>query len=379
MDAAAIQVADGDRGPTGITRWVLETVGAAIQKKPDWSFLMAYASIRKIRFDRLELGHGYESVQIPFPARLWDPLKRSGLLPPMELLVGSFDVMLGTAFITWPTLRAAKVPIIYDLSFRRYPEMLETKNLELLSRMVPASIRRADRIITISEAMRDEISETFEIDPSIISVVRPGVRAVTETEDAGIDTLPERFFLALGTLEPRKNLLSVLLAQDLLRQEGVAIPLVVVGGSGWRNDAILTELASRTGRGEVITTGYIDDASVRMLYRNAVALVFPSFYEGFGMPIIEAMAEGCPVITSDLPVFKETSGDAALYVDESDPRSIATAMRSLLDEPQHRAAMIDRGRALVRAFTWERAGADLIEACQRAVDSKKGRRVGGLR
>jgi alpha-1,3-rhamnosyl/mannosyltransferase len=224
-----------------------------------------------------------------------------------------------------------------------------------------SSARWADRCIAISHAVVDDLVAHFGIPRGRITVIPLGVDdafflPIAEAERRR--TLEEvglrpGFFLFIGTLQPRKNVERLLdaflsLPQGLRREH----PLVVVGRIGWGADALLERLRSLQGQGEVFWLGYVPAGRKRVLLRSALALVFPSLYEGFGLPVLEAFASGAPVITSAASALPEVAGDAALLVDPYDTEAIASAMGRLAAHPGLRQELAARGEARARRFTW---------------------------
>lgn len=175
--------------------------------------------------------------------------------------------------------------------------------------------------------------------------------------------LPSQYLLFVGTLEPRKNLTTLLQAYALLRAEGCGkhLKLVVAGRRGWLYADIFDTVRTLALDEEIIFTGFVDDEDLPDLYRGARLLVFPSLYEGFGLPILEAMASGVPVITSNLASMPEVAGDAAVLVDAHDPKAIAESIAQVLAEDQLREALIQKGLARARCFTWESVAQKTLE------------------
>jgi alpha-1,3-rhamnosyl/mannosyltransferase len=334
---------------------------------PDWHIEFVIASYSIPQHDVSWMGPNVSLRHIRFPSRIYRGLRHARALPPIEWMVGPCDIVLGSNYIPMPSRRAAEVPVVYDLSFIHHPETVSRRHLYFLRFVLPGVMRRAGVVITISETIKAEIAAHYRVDESSIHVVTPGCDLErfdgNPSMDESIPGLPERYFLYMGTLEPRKNLPGLLTAYAALRQRHPeAPPLVLAGGVGWRVRELLSELRSASGRGAVIPLGYVDDTLLPALYAHALALVFPSFYEGFGLPALEAMASGCPVIGADRSAIPEVVGDAGLLVDPYDTSAIADAMERVLGDETLAMDLTARGKARARSFTWERTGRELKAA-----------------
>jgi glycosyltransferase involved in cell wall biosynthesis len=363
-------------GPTGVGRWTTEAINSLARSSPDWQIEFVIASYSKPLQDVSWMGPNVTLRHIKFPSRIYRGLRHGRILPPIEWIAGSCDIVLGSNYIPMPARRAAEVPVVYDLSFIHHPETVSRRHLYFLRFVLPGVVRRAPAVITISETIRAEIAEHYEIDDAAIHVVPPGCDLGrfdgNRMPDEEIPGLPDRYLLYMGTLEPRKNLPGLLAAYAALRQRHPdAPPLVLAGGVGWRVRDLLAELRLTSAERAVIALGYVDDRTVPALYARALALVFPSFYEGFGLPALEAMASGCPVIGADRSAIPEVVGDAGLLVDPYDHSAIAGAMeRVLYDEPL-RADLVARGKRRSRSFTWERTGRELKTALIAATQANR--------
>jgi glycosyltransferase involved in cell wall biosynthesis len=231
--------------------------------------------------------------------------------------------------------------------------------------VVSRAARRADRIITSSAYSAAEISASWDIDPSRIRVLRYGVGAAYEQPPTHDDVarvrrkfgLPPAFFLFVGSLEPRKNLSGLLQAIEELRSGGRDCRLVVVGPPGWRNRDIVARVARAEAAGWVSRLGFVDDADLAAIYAAARALVMPSFHEGFGFPVIEAMSCGCPVIAARAGSLPEITGDAGLLVEPRDATSIAAAIARIDDDDVLRNARVAKGRSHALLFRWDACAA----------------------
>lgn len=260
------------------------------------------------------------------------------------------------------------VVTIYDCRFLRYPETYPWARAAFMRRVVPWSLRRATRVVTISEFSRRELVELVGLDPASISVTLLAARADFRPESdparlAGVRAryrLPERFILSTSTLEPRKNLTRVVEAFGELRRRGIAEALVLAGVRyfGTRD---LERAITRHGLADVVhVPGYIDDSDMAALYTLAQVFIYPSLYEGFGIPPLEAMACGTPVVASNTTSIPEVVGDAACQVAPDETGSIAAGLARVLDNPSYAAELRERGFARARAFSWERTARETL-------------------
>jgi glycosyltransferase involved in cell wall biosynthesis len=289
--------------------------------------------------------------------------------PPAEWLTGAADVLHGTNFVLPPARRAAGVLTVHDLGYLRFPGLVRAASLRY-QRLVPRGLRRAALALTPTEAVAGELREAYGLPADRVRVTPLGVDPawaavpVPDREWLAARGLPADYLLAVGTLEPRKGL-DVLLAgyAALLAQEPDAPPLVLVGPAGWGPELDATRLPPDRLR----LPGYLPDDDLRRVVAGARLLAFPSRYEGFGLPPLEAMAAGVPVVASDLPAVREVTGGLAALVPAGDPDALAGALLAELRSPagaDRRAAA--RQRAL--SHTWARC-AELTAAAYRAAAS----------
>ncbi|MEW6223969.1 MAG: glycosyltransferase family 1 protein [Chloroflexota bacterium] len=248
---------------------------------------------------------------------------------------------------------------IHDISYERHPEFFSWKELLRNRAMIRGSARRATRIITVSEASRNDLIELYGVEPSRVSVVYNGVGPQFRPGPAGpvrpaFDGSRPLRVLAVGTLQERKNLVRLLDAVRLIAPE-IAVTLRIVGPDGYQAAAIRARLA---GAADTEILGWVDDEHLADEYRRADVLVYPSIYEGFGLPVVEAMACGTPVITSTGGSLPEVAGDAALIVDPLDVEAIAHAIRRVATEPVLAAELAARGLVRASDFSWDRAATE---------------------
>jgi glycosyltransferase involved in cell wall biosynthesis len=256
------------------------------------------------------------------------------------------------------------VATIHDMIPLLWPQWVTHKHRLVVTAAYSRLRHQADFVITPSAATKADVVNRLGLDPERIAVIPWGCdeRFQPEgdlTHGAAVHQryrLPAQYILFVGTLEPRKNLTTLLQAYALLRAEGQGndVKLVVAGRTGWLYADIFAAVKTLALDGAVIFTGFVDDEDLPDLYRGAQAFVFPSFYEGFGLPILEAMASGVPVITSTTASMPEVAGDAAMLVDPRDPEAIAAAIAQVLAEDHLRQTMIQKGLARAKRFTWER-------------------------
>ncbi len=294
-----------------------------------------------------------------FPRKLLEGSMKAGIPLPFPWFSGEGDAFLFPNFVSYPTRNRPSALIVYDLSYHRYPEMAERKNRAFLSRFVPPSLKRATAVITISEFSRREISEIYGVPPEKIHIAYPGVdperfHPVEDSEKIR-DTLnkyglPSDYLLFIGTLEPRKGITSLLEAYQSWSTPDKP-PLVLVGKRGWGNLPLLEEALSGKIPG-VFIPGYIAHDDLPILLSHARAFVYPSDYEGFGMPVLEAMACGIPVVCGSCPSFREIGGELPFMCQASDPNALRAAIEEAVFHPPPPHA-IREGIRRAGTFTWE--------------------------
>jgi glycosyltransferase involved in cell wall biosynthesis len=301
-------------------------------------------------------------------ARLWH---RARIPLPVELVTGWLDAFYSPDFVLPPTLSATRTLLtVHDLSFLHYPDHFVPKLVRYLSRVVPRSVATADRVLADSEATRTDLIEMVGADPDKVEVLYSGVgaRFRPEAEPGEGERLREQYdldparpyVLSVGTVQPRKNYVRLIRAFAALQSD--AHQLVIAGGRGWLFQEVLTEAEALGDRARVL--GFVDDADLPALIRGASLFAFPSLYEGFGLPVLEAMACGVPVVTSNVSSLPEVAGDAALLVDPTDEMELTEALRRGLEDDGLRRGMVSRGLEQAVRFTWERAALQLLSAIE---------------
>jgi glycosyltransferase involved in cell wall biosynthesis len=259
------------------------------------------------------------------------------------------------------------VVTVHDLGFRFFPEAHPARDRLYLDLTTAYSARRATVVLADSQATANDLAEIYRVPVSKIRVVYPGVVAPPVGDIAAVRHkygLPERYFLFLGTLQPRKNIAVIVQAYQRWRSANAdeAVGLVLAGKAGWLYDEQWAD-----GLPGVHLPGYIDEADKGALYAGALALVFPSLYEGFGFPVLEAMHCGTPVITSNTSSLPELAEDAALLVDPLDVNALVNKLTRIAANPDQRDLLREQGQRQAAQFTWERAADQTMQALEEAV------------
>lgn len=290
------------------------------------------------------------------------------------------DVFWGAHFLLPLFLRRGMpaVVTVYDLVALRFPETMQWRNRLALRLLLPRSVARADHVMVISHAMGVDLQGYFGVPADHITVVPPGVApefAPIRPADAralvaqtlGVE---KPYLLAVGTMEPRKNLVTAIRAFAALsasvRRENL---LVVAGAAGWRNSSLHAEAAPLVAEGTLRFLGYVPDAELPALYSGARALCFPSLYEGFGMPVIEAMACGTPVLASDIAVLREVAADAAVFMPPEDTPSWVEAMRDALTTDRY-VSLRQKGLRRAGEFTFDRSARLVLDVLSGVANHK---------
>jgi glycosyltransferase involved in cell wall biosynthesis len=262
---------------------------------------------------------------------------------------------------------------VHDISYEAHPEWFSPRDLRVLSTTVPLSIRKARQVITVSELCRTEIIEQYRVPAekvvSIPNAAGPAAMPITEEEanhvlaGLGIDS-KRRYVLAVGNLQPRKNLIRLIGAVRATVASGTDIDLVIVGPEHYRANEVLAAAGEMADR--IKFTGYITDRQLAACYSRATVFAFPSLFEGFGIPALEAMAHGVPVVCSNAGAFPEVCGEAALYFDPLDIDSMADALTRAINDTELRVDLVRRGRAREAQFSWTRSAESTLAVYRHA-------------
>lgn len=291
------------------------------------------------------------------------------LLWPLENKRHNIDLIHSMAFVTPLINRIPSLVTIYDLSFVHFPDRFTRFKRLYLQKMTRFSCQRATRIVTIAEDGRQDVHRVFGVPLEKIDVVYPGVGTeFYPLPDAEIEAfkreqgLEKPFLLHVGTLQPRKNITTLIEAFAQLPDEN--LELVLVGGKGWLYDDIFGRIQALNLTNRVRFPGYVPDEQLPLWYNAATVFVFPSVYEGFGMPVAHAMACGTPVITSNASSLPEVVGDAGLLFDPQDVSALTGLIGRLLHDHTLQATLREKGLQQARNFSWIQSGAKMASIYQ---------------
>jgi glycosyltransferase involved in cell wall biosynthesis len=315
---------------------------------PDYPFLnKPNVRVRRWRIPGPLLIHGWRHLHFP----------------PIGLLVGKVDVFHSPGTYIPPQIRGKRVTTIHDLYFLKHPEQCATLGGKFLAATVPRRIHKMDRIIVDSLSSKADVMALLGVPEEKISVIYLGVDQIgfRPISDTGLLALireeyclPPNYILTVATLEPRKNLDGLLFAYKRLKAIVQSPPkLVIVGRTGWQSEKIFDTVRELDLHRDVIFTGYVSDAHLPILYNCALLFIYPSLYEGFGLPVLEAMACGLPVIVSDTASLREIAGESAILVDPENYYAIAEKMKDLIVQHSLRERLREKSLAQAKQFSWD--------------------------
>ncbi|MBS1790538.1 MAG: glycosyltransferase family 4 protein [Acidobacteria bacterium] len=318
----------------------------------------------------------FEVQLLPKPT----PLVRVPVFLTYELRHRPVDV-LHVQYTAPPFCPIPVVATIHDLAFEHLPETFTRRGSLQLKLTVRRTAQKAARIATVSEYSRQDLLRTYKLPPEKVAVTYNGVEphftpqtqfneAVELKQQFGID---RDFLLAVGSLQPRKNLVRLIRAYTKLRAENESFSpqLVIVGRKLWLAEEIFAEIRRQRWAKDVILTGYVSDQDLPKLYRQATAFVYPSLFEGFGLPPVEAMACGTPVITSDVSSLPEVTGKAALLIDPQNQASIELALLQITRDQELREQLRELGIEQAKKFTWQAAAEKTLRLYQESFEARR--------
>ena len=380
------------RGKTGVGWYAFHLITALSKAMPDDELYLCYISFLTKQPERLKPSPDnvvYRRISI-FPGKIYNFLDHYLIPLPIDLLARArTDVFFFPNYFRWPLVFTKKsVVAIHDLAFAEAPQFLVPRHQKYMSRRVPASARKASHIVAVSQHTKDQLVKRYGINQGRITVVTPALdlelfkpadsSAIAKAKQkAGIT---KKYLLFFGTTDPRKNVDGIVKAFGLLPRHIQAEYQLVLGGApgrdwgwGWYDEEI-DALEKGLPKGSLIRTGYFNEADKPALMSGADLFLWPSHYEGWGMPILEAQACGTPVITARNSSLPEAGGDAAAYVENNSPETIAALIQELLGDAERRKTMRETGFRHVQQFTWEHS-AEVLAGVLRTVGSQGTRKA----
>lgn len=344
--------------------------------------------------------HNAKVISTAYSNKIFNYLLQKTLsYPKIDKIIGGADIFFSPHFnfssFSSGDSSPKKIITVHDLSFLRYPEFFSCrKNYWHKLLNVKKILREADYIIAVSASTKDDIVELVGLDEKKISVIHSGInfkkQEIKDIEikkffsDRKIENLvSSSYILYLGNIEPRKNIVNLIKAYEILRasknlskEELNNFPkLVLAGHKGWKHKAIFKTWRKSIYKSDIIFTGYIDENEKEILYKQAKVFAYPSFYEGFGFPPLEAMVHGLPCLTSNISSLPEVVGDAALMIDPNKIEEIASALDSLLFDENLRTELIERGYKRAAMFSWEEAASKYIKIFKNLSDEKNSKKI----
>jgi glycosyltransferase involved in cell wall biosynthesis len=351
----------------GLGRYAQELTAALLASDPENEYVAFYHRAADAQVDPPldRLPHLTSSLDTK-------PWRMSALLAHLtrlsqDRLFPGIDLFHATDHLLPRLSQVRSVFTLHDLIFQFYPEMHKPLNRWFLRLMVPRFLRAADAVIAVSECTKKDAVRFYDLDEAKIHVIYEGVNPSfrpaspeTASEIRRRYGLPESFILTVGTIEPRKNLTSLLEAYSALPQARPESKLVIVGKKGWLYEGFFRRLRELGLEDDVFFPGFVPDGDLPALYSAADLFVFPSLYEGFGLPVLEAMACGVPVVTSNTSSLPEVAADAAALIDPSSIDELVTAMKAVLENDELRTQLRTKGLEQAATFSWEKAAKETL-------------------
>ena len=365
---------------TGIGVYTLNLINALYQLQEKENFILDiyfHPSLKnwlKRNLSSPELLRQYSQVScLPIPVSVANILAKYSpfILPYFEKYLDQPNIIQGTDHYVFPYQKTKKIMTIHDLTFIKFPQY-STKIVKGYLKRIKRCLSWTDAIITFSENTKQDIVELFNIDSNIIYVTPQAScystnylnrQLLSDHRDVIDYYLYKPYFLFVSTLEPRKNILTLIKAFEYLKQN-YKIPhqLILIGKKGWNYLDILNKIKTSQFKEDIQHLDYVSDELVAIFYSQAEAFIYPSFYEGFGLPVLEAMTLGSPVITSYTSSLPEVAGDAALYIDPNNYYELAQIMLKVVDNSTLRQEMINNGKIQANKFSWERTAKVTLKA-----------------
>lgn len=331
--------------PTGVHRYAFEICSQLTELGVDFYVAVPKEINRdyKVNFKTVQCGslggHFWEQISLP------KYLKQQGS-PLLLSFSGCGPLNYSNQIIT-----------IHDVSHERHPEWFSKNYCRFYAYMMPRIGKKAHAVITVSEFSKQEIVETLKIPSEKIHVINCSIPSYHAIENDIIsDNSKEKYILSVSSMDPRKNFIRLVEAFNKIEDKSIKLYIV-----GMQFKAFNTPDMEKLIRENVILTGYLDDESLQKMYKNALFSVYPSLYEGFGIPPLESMSYGCPVIVSDIPALREVDGEAAIYINPLDIADMSLKMDLLIRDTELRNKLREKGREQVKQYSWMKSAQQVLD------------------
>ena len=368
---------------TGVEEYTTNLLANMLSLDQNIRYKLFYNGYQKIKLDYDWLKFpNVELRQYRIPNRFLDASLYFFDYPKIDKLLKEVDVFFSPhIFLSSVSKKCKSVMTFHDLSFEKYPEFYSaSKNYWHFSMNPKKQARKTDKIIAVSESTKNDLVGLYNINPEKIKVIYSGINPVSSIQYpvSSISkikkkyNLPEKYILYLGTLEPRKNIIGLIKAFEIFktklksrgRHSGMSpsgFKLVIAGSKGWLYRDIFKTVKNSPVKNDIIFTGFIDDEDKSILYSQAELFVYPSFYEGFGFPPLEAMACGTPVITSNFSSLPEAVGDAAIMINPYNLDELYRAMEMVLNDDKLKNTLIKKGFEQTKKFSWQKCARETLD------------------
>ncbi len=291
---------------------------------------------------------------------VWGKFLWSQIFLPLALQRKKLDVFFSPAHYLPRYINVPSVVTIHDLSFYRYPEDFRKIDLFKLINGTNYSIKKATRVIAVSQATKNDILKIYRLSEEKVKVIYNGFEKSKLKWGKTLRKVPKNYFLYVGTLQPRKNILTLIHAFNEIQKKYENFELIIAGKKGWMYDSLFQEVLNLGLSRKVFFTDYVTDKQLIFLYRHAFAFIMPSLYEGFGIPILEAMSYGCSVVSSYASSLPEVGGDACLYFNPLDTKDLVKKMEQLINDKTLRIELIKKGKERIKLFSWKKCALETL-------------------
>ncbi|MCK5413402.1 MAG: glycosyltransferase family 4 protein [Candidatus Pacebacteria bacterium] len=356
---------------SGIEEYTINLLSNMLKLDSNIQYKLFYNGYKKVdlKYDFLKLLN-VELKEFKIPNRLLDFSFQYFSYPKVDKLLGGVDVFFSPHIFSAPVSKNCKtVTTFHDLSFANHKEFYSLgKNYWHFSMNPKKKARKSDKIIAVSNSTKNDLMKIYKIDFEKIKVVYSGINKEQTAENNESEVrkkynLSEKYILYLGTIEPRKNIVSIIKAFEKLKYSitDKSLKLIIAGSKGWLYKNVFEVAENSKYKKDIIFAGFIDDEDKTTLYRLAEIFVYPSFYEGFGFPPLEAMQNKTPVITSNLSSLSEAVGDAAIMVNPYNIDELARAMENLLSDENLKNNLIEKGIQRTKKFSWQKCAEETLD------------------